>query len=103
MKTLSLLFLSFVCVVGEAQAAPSIQHRAEGVVRSIDPKKHLVVIETEAKNEPDEFVVDDQRTRVRRDGTSAALQDLRAGQRVKLYFRKERDHLFATEVTWQTK
>jgi hypothetical protein len=102
MKKLLFLILPLAFVTGEVSATPALQHRVQGVVRLVDQERHLIVIAPDAKEEPTEFVVEEKRTRLRCDGTPVMLSGLTVGQRVRLYFKQERGHSVATEVTWQS-
>lgn len=103
MKKIIVAVVVAVLWAGAAQALPVLAHRARNsVVRSVDVEKHLVLLEAEGRDEPTDFVVQEGRTRLRCDDRSAELKNLKVGQKVRLYYKREHGENVATEIAWNS-
>ncbi len=102
MKTFLLLILTVLCAIGEVHATSSRQHGVRGGVASVDSHRGIVTITSGDKNAPTEFVVVEKRTRVRHNGSPAALEDLPVGQPIRVYYAQEAGKTVANEITWES-
>ena len=87
---------------GEIHAAAPRQHSVRGLVVSVDSKRGVVSITAGDKEAPTTFVVLGDRTRVRHNGTPAALEDLPVGQPIRVYYAQEAGKTVACEITWES-
>ncbi len=102
MKTFLFLILTALCAVGEVHAMSTRQHGARGVVASVDTQRGIVTITTGDKDAPTEFVVVEKRTRLRRNGAPAALDNLTVGQTIQVHYAQETGKSVAYEISWKT-
>lgn len=105
MKLPALTLIRFLILLGltlaafETQARPPVQHPAQGVVQSIDPTNHTLVL-TEPKAATSRTFIWKDSTRFRVGGQKASPDSLHAGQPIKVYYRRESGKLVLREVRW---
>ncbi len=106
MKLPALTLIRFLILLGltlaafETQARPPVQHPAQGVVQSIDPTNHTLVL-TEPKAATSRTFIWKDSTRFRVGGQKASPDSLHAGQPIKVYYRRESGKLVLREVRWR--
>lgn len=100
--TLQFLLVVLLLSSADAFALPPRQHLAKGTVATIAAEKIVVVPLRAEKDEPTSFAIQEGRTRFRKDGRKAAVEQLTVGQNVRLYYKKEMGVSVATEIAWQT-
>ena len=100
-KLLAVLIANAALAVLGLHAMPPLQHLATGVVRAVDGEKHVLVLEPAAADQPAEFIIEDGRTRLRRDGEPTALNQLSPGLPVRVYYKLEAGRCVAVEVSWK--
>ncbi len=101
MKKLAVgILFGLALAVAPARALPLFAHALKGIVRSIDRETQRLKIEPGTKDGVTEFAVVDGRTRLRRDKKVVTLTDLTVGQTVRLYYKREAEHLIITEMEW---
>jgi hypothetical protein len=101
-KFLSVLIANAALAVVGLHAMPPLQHLATGVVRAVDAEKHVLMLEPAAPDQPAEFIIEDGRTRLRRDGEPAALNQLSPSRLVRVYYKLEAGRCVAVEVSWKS-
>lgn len=102
MKRTFFLFVGLLFFTNVANALPPRQHLAKGTVAAIGPDAIVLTVETSVtKDTPTSFAIKPGRTRVKEDGKKAALENLKVGQPVRVYYRKEMGVWVATEVSWK--
>lgn len=85
-----------------ASALPPRQHLAKGTVSAIGPDAIVLTVDTAvSKDRPTSFAIKAGRTRLREDGKATALERIKVGQPVRVYYRKEMGVWVATEVSWK--
>jgi hypothetical protein len=90
----------FFGAVVMAQALPHIAHWLKGTVRGIDAAARVVRIDPARPGDPTEVEIVTGRTVFHCNQQPAALGDLKEGQEVRIYYRKESGRAVATEVSW---
>jgi len=100
MRTFLCLILLAMVTGGELHAASLRQHRVRGRVTSVDSRRGLITITADDKEAPTTFVVVGDRTRVRHNGTPAALEDLPVGQPIWVFYAQEAGKAVAYEIVW---
>jgi hypothetical protein len=102
MKRTPLFLAGLLLLTNIASALPPRQHLARGSVAAIGPDAiALNAAADAAKDMPTTFVIKVARTRLREDGRNAAVESLKVGQPVHVYYRKEYGVWVATEVAWK--
>lgn len=84
--------------MASAHAMPPMQHRATGMVQVIDRMKSTITIIPNGKSEPETYLVQEGRTRLKCEGRRAKLEEVPVGAQVRLYYRRERGALVATQL-----
>ena len=100
-KLLAVLIANAALAVLGLHAMPPLQHLATGVVRAVDGEKHVLVLEPKTSDQPAEFIIEDGRTGLRRDGEPTALNQLSPGLPVRVYYKLEAGRCVAVEVSWK--
>ena len=102
MKRTLFFLVGLLFFTNVASALPPRQHLAKGTVAAIGPDAIVLTMETAVtKDTPTSFAIKAGRTRVKEDGKKAALENLKVGQAVRVYYRKEMGVWVATEVSWK--
>ena len=102
MKRTPLFLAGLLLLTNFAWALPPRQHLAKGSVATIEPAAIVLNASADAaKDMPTTFVIKVARTRLREDGRKAAIESLKVGQSVRVYYRKEMGVWVATEVSWK--
>lgn len=102
MKRTPLFLVGLLLFTNIASALPPRQHLAKGSVATIEPAAIVLNASADAaKDMPTTFAIKAERTRLRENGRKAAIESLKVGQPVRVYFRKELGVWLATEVTWK--
>jgi len=101
MKNAIFLLLGIVALnPAGLRAMPNPPHLANGVVQSVDLENLMLVIVPDDAG-PRIFVIQVPRTRLRVDGKTAVLSQLRVGCPVRVYYKKEGGAFVATEISWK--
>ena len=99
----TLLFLVASLILTDvANALPPMQHLAQGSITTIDNAEIVLALTNVGKDTPAVFAIKLSRTRFRENGKKASLENLKLGQSVRIYYRKEMGTWVATEVSWKT-
>ena len=103
MKSLLTILVAFVITLSTpvASAMPPLQHRVDGVLKTINPEKLAIVVDSGKNDHPTTFAIQAGRTRFRRDGKSVTLEQLPVGVQLRLYYRREVGQDVATEISWK--
>ena len=99
-KRTLVVLLSSILLANFAMALPPRQHLARGAIAAVGPDEIVLAVMTAVKDAPTAFVIKRGRTRLRENGRKAPLENLKVGQRVRVYYRKEMGAWTATEVSW---
>lgn len=101
MKIFLRVFFASVAFMTTAHAMPPVPHLAHSTtVRAVDYEKRIVTLVAQGKDEPVAFVVENGRTKLTCDKRPAELKTLKAGQKVRLYYKREHGENVATEMAW---
>lgn len=102
MKRTLFLFVGLLFFTNVSSALPPRQHLAKGTVAAIGSEAIVLTVDTAvSKDMPTSFAIKAGRTRLREDGKATALERIKVGQPVRVYYRKEMGVWVATEVSWK--
>ena len=101
MKRTLLFLVASLILTDVASALPPMQHLAQGSITTIDDAEIVLALTKVGKDTPAVFAIKLGRTRFRENGKKASLENLKAGQSVRIYYRKEMGMWVATEVAWK--
>ncbi len=102
MKRILFFLVGSLFLTNLASALPPRQHLAKGTVAAIGPDAIVLAVPATAPTDaPTTFAIKAGRTRLREDGKKATLENLKVGQPVRVYYRKEMGVWVATEISWK--
>ena len=95
----SLVLFGVLLAALKTQARPPIQHAAQGVIQSVDLTNHTLAL-SEPKVATSRIFIWKDSTRFLVGGQKTSPNSLRAGQPIKVYYRRESGKLVLREVRW---
>lgn len=100
MERVLLFLVGSLLIIPIASALLRRQHLAQGTIVAIDNTQVVLILTSAGKDTPAVFAIKTGRTRLRESGRNSSLENLKEGQRVRVYYRKEMGTWVATDVSW---
>lgn len=84
-----------------ANALPPRQHFIDGTLASIDREKIALGAPLGKMDAPTVFVFEEGRTRFRESGKKRSVEQLKVGEMIRIYYKRENGVWVATGVSWK--